>query len=142
MNSRNHLLFVYGSLLSGLNQPAFEYIRKYFSFVAQGSVKGLLYDMGTYPAAVPDAGEHYILGELYELNKAEEFSWAFGQLDDYEGINSEEDGSTLYRRDRADIYVNGEVFNAWIYWYCGEVSGRPVISSGNVADYFLHKIPS
>ncbi len=142
MNAGKHMLFVYGSLLSGLNQPAFEYIRKYFSFVGAAKVKGLLYDMGTYPAAMPDTGNNYIIGELYELNKAEEFSWAFGQLDDYEGINSEEDGSTLYRRDKADIYLDNKVVSAWIYWFCGDVTGKPVVSSGNVADYFLHKNPS
>ena len=62
-------LFVYGSLRSGFHSPAYEYISRYFDLVSEGKVKGKLYDMGEYPAAIPDNGDHYIIGELYVIKK-------------------------------------------------------------------------
>jgi gamma-glutamylcyclotransferase (GGCT)/AIG2-like uncharacterized protein YtfP len=80
-------LFVYGSLRSAFKSHAYEYISRFFSFDGIGKVNGKLFDMGTYPAAVP-AADTFIVGELYTIRNEEEFSWAIGQLDDYEGVSS------------------------------------------------------
>ena len=45
-------LFVYGSLLSGFKSQAYEYISRFFNLVGKAKVKGKLYDMGDYPAAI------------------------------------------------------------------------------------------
>ena len=79
-------LFVYGSLRSGFHHPAYEYISRYFKLVDNAKIKGVLYDMGEYPAAIPTNEENFIIGELYTIINADEFSWAIAQLDDYEGI--------------------------------------------------------
>ena len=57
MNDVLHLLFVYGSLRSGFPGPAFQYIAPYFTKVADGKVKGKLYDLGEYPAGLPTTDE-------------------------------------------------------------------------------------
>src|SRR5205085_7067308 len=138
-NTGVYQLFVYGSLRSGFRSPVYEYISRFFSFIGEAKVKGKLYDMGTYPAGVPSAEENFILGELYEANSANEFSWAIGQLDDYEGVSVEADEVQLYRREITEVFFENKVVHAWIYWYNGDVSGRPQISSGDLIEYLNEK---
>lgn len=128
-------LFVYGSLLSGFRSPAYEYISRYFELVGNAKVKGRLYDMGEYPAAIPADDEVYIKGELYAIRNINELSWAIGQLDDYEGVVPEPGEPQLYRREPATIHINDDKVIAWIYWYNGDTSGKPVIESGDLLDY-------
>jgi gamma-glutamylcyclotransferase (GGCT)/AIG2-like uncharacterized protein YtfP len=128
-------LFVYGSLRSGFRSPAYEYISKHFDYVGEGRVKGKLYDMGSYPAAKPMEDEHFIIGELYTARQPSEFDWAIGQLDDYEGTSGESDEATFYRRDLADVFIANKTVPAWIYWYTGDISGKPEIPSGDLIEY-------
>ncbi|MBI3138106.1 MAG: gamma-glutamylcyclotransferase [Sphingobacteriales bacterium] len=132
-------LFVYGSLRSGFQSPAYEYISRFFTLTGSAKVKGRLYDLGTYPAGVPTDDDTYITGELYRVSEENEFSWAMGQLDDYEGVDAEAEEERLYRRDIADVYCDGQTVKAWIYWYNGDVSGRPDIASGDMMDYLNSK---
>jgi gamma-glutamylcyclotransferase (GGCT)/AIG2-like uncharacterized protein YtfP len=135
------LLFVYGSLRGGFQNPAYEYISSYFEPAGTGRVKGLLADLGDFPAAVPATEEKYIIGEIYRLREPAQFSWAFGQLDDYEGVVVEADEAQMYRREVTTVYPNdGAATEAWIYWYNGSVAGRPVIASGDVFEYLKNKI--
>ena len=108
-------LFVYGSLRSGFKSPVYEYISNFFSFTGEAKVRGKLFDMGSYPAGVPTNDNTYIVGELYTARNESEFSWAIGQLDDYEGVNVESDEVQLYRRDLTEVNFNGTVTHAWIY---------------------------
>ena len=80
-------LFVYGSLRSGFQSPAYEYISRYFHLVGNGRAKGKLFDLGSYPGAVPTDDDSFIIGELYDINDPSQFSWAIAQLDDYEGVD-------------------------------------------------------
>jgi gamma-glutamylcyclotransferase (GGCT)/AIG2-like uncharacterized protein YtfP len=132
-------LFVYGSLRRGFRSPAYEYISRFFSFVGDARVRGKLFDMGSYPAGMPTNDNSYITGELYQANNPNEFSWAIGQLDDYEGVAVEADEVQLYRREITEVHISGQVTHAWIYWYNGDVSGKPLISSGDMMQYFQEK---
>jgi gamma-glutamylcyclotransferase (GGCT)/AIG2-like uncharacterized protein YtfP len=142
MKQDHYKIFVYGSLREGFHHPAYQYISRYFSFVSTGKIKGILYDMGEYPAAMPCAEDNFILGELYVIKNEEEFSYAIEQLDDYEGLCPEEqEGETaLFRRIITDVHLNeNEITKAWVYWYNRDVNGKPVIASGDVLEYFLAK---
>jgi gamma-glutamylcyclotransferase (GGCT)/AIG2-like uncharacterized protein YtfP len=132
-------LFVYGSLRRGFHSHVYEYISRYFTLVGDAKVKGKLFDMGSYPAGIPAEEEVFIVGELYQIKHENEFSWAFGQLDDYEGVNVEEDEMQLYRHEITEVIYNGQITKAWIYWFNGEVSGRPVIASGDMIEYLNQK---
>lgn len=132
-------LFVYGSLRSGFRSPAYEYVSRYFDLVGEGKVKGLLYDLGTYPAAKPSNENKFIVGELYRIRNENEFAWAMGQLDDYEGVHVDFDETQLYRRDVTEVYIDNKITNAWIYWYHGDVTGKPIIESGDVLQYMDQK---
>jgi gamma-glutamylcyclotransferase (GGCT)/AIG2-like uncharacterized protein YtfP len=132
-------LFVYGSLLSGFKSPAYDYISRYFTLVSPAKIKGKLYDMGEYPAAVPTTEEAFITGELYLIKNESEFSWALGQLDDYEGVTIEPGEEPLYRRELTDVYHDNEMTKAWVYWYNGEVMHRPIVESGDILQYHKQK---
>ncbi len=94
--------------------------------------------MGSYPAGVPAEDDSFIIGELYQAKNEHEFSWAIGQLDDYEGVAVEPDEVQLYRREVTEVHFNNQISKAWIYWYNGNVANRPVIASGDMMEY-LHK---
>ncbi len=126
---------MYGSLRKGFNSDAYNYISKYFSFVANAKVKGKLYDLGDYPAAIPTNENIFIVGELYCLKNENEYSWAMEQLDDYEGIHVEEGERPLYRREPATIILENKNVVAWIYWYNDDILGMPLITSGDVLEY-------
>jgi len=139
MNNENYKLFVYGSLRSGFRNPVYEYLTKYFYLMGEAVVKGKLYDIGDYPAAAATNEEIFISGELYCINNPLEFSWAIGQLDDYEGLNVEEGEKAMYKREEVTSYIKGEPHTAWIYWFNGEISGKPEIESGDLVQYLQQK---
>src|SRR4030095_9644667 len=131
-------LFVYGSLRSGFKSQAYDYISRFFSFDGAAKVKGRLFDLGSYPAAVP-ASDGFIIGELYTIRNESEFGWAIGQLDDYEGVSVEPDEIQLYKRELVDVFLENSTTSAWIYWYRGSVEGKPVIESGDLIQYLQQK---
>jgi gamma-glutamylcyclotransferase (GGCT)/AIG2-like uncharacterized protein YtfP len=140
MNSSGvYQLFVYGSLRSGFKSPAYEYISRFFSFIGDAKVRGKLFDLGSYPAGVPSDDESFIMGELYTIKHELEFSWAIGQLDDYEGVTVEPDEIQLYKRNLVDVHINDSVVQAWIYWYNRNVDGKPFIESGDLIQYLQQK---
>ena len=132
-------VFVYGSLRKGFRSPAYEYISRFFNFIGDAKVKGKLYDLGEYPAAAPTSGDTFIIGELYAIKEPSEFPWAIGQLDDYEGVDVEAGEQQLYRREVIDASINSEVIPAWIYWYNGDISGKPIVASGDILEYMKAK---
>ena len=139
MKNETFKLFVYGSLRSGFRNPVYHYLAQYFHLLGEAVVRGQFFDKGEYPVALPSTDDHFISGELYEVNSAEEFSWAIEQLDDYEGVNVEEGEQPLYRRAVAQVYQNGEPADAWIYWYNHSVEGMPPIQTGDVFNYLQEK---
>ena len=132
-------LFVYGSLRSGFRNPAYEYITRYFAYKGEAMVKGKFFDKGEIPVAVVTTEEKYILGELYTLQNPEDFSWAFIQLDDYEGLNTEPGETPLYKRELATVHQPGETADAWVYWYNGNTEGLQEIETGDVMKYLQQK---
>jgi gamma-glutamylcyclotransferase (GGCT)/AIG2-like uncharacterized protein YtfP len=132
-------LFVYGSLLSGFRSTAYEYISRFFNLIGIARVKGKLFDMGEYPAAIPANDDGFIQGELYQIKNEAEFAWAIGQLDDYEGVIPEPGEEQLYRRELSSILIEDKTITAWIYWYNGSIAGKPVIASGDVLSWRAKK---
>ena len=136
---KNRFLFVYGSLRSGFNSDAYQYISRYFALVDNAKVKGVLYDLGDYPAALPTEKDFFITGELYYLKNEEEYNWAMEQLDDYEGLHVEAGERPLYRRDTVTVFTKDKEIKAWVYWYNNAIEGKPRIESGDVLEYLRHK---
>lgn len=140
INPGVYQLFVYGSLRSGFHSPVYEYISRFFKFIGEARVKGKLFDLGAYPAGIFCTDDDcFIIGELYQAKNESEFSWAIGQLDDYEGVFVEADEVQLYRREITEVEMNNEVTNAWIYWYNGDITGKTFIASGDMLEYLNSK---
>lgn len=139
MSAPLYRLFVYGSLRSGFRNPAYNYLTQYFHLLGEAVVKGRFFDNGTHPVAIPTSDDHFINGELYEINTGEEFSWAINQLDDYEGLNVEAGETALYRRKTTEAFLEGNSIPAWIYWYNLPVDGMPPIETGDVLKYLQEK---
>ena len=139
MSTISYKIFVYGSLRSGFRNPAYEYLTRYFKYTGEALVKGKFFDAGSHPVALPTNDEHFILGELYSMNSEDEFSWAFEQLDDYEGLNVEMGEIPLYQRCLVEVFQNDETQTAWIYWYNKSTDGMPEIETGDVMRYLQQK---
>lgn len=138
--NESFFIFVYGSLRKGFQSEAYEYISRYFDLVGDAKVKGQLYDLGDFPAALPSFGEYFIIGELYKIKNEQEFSWAIGQLDDYEGLIVEQDEFPMYKREITNVYINDQVIPAWVYWYNADISGKPLVPSGDILEYLKNKL--
>ena len=130
-----YYLFVYGSLRSGFKSSAYDYISKYFSLIAEGKVKGILYNMGIYPVAVATTNNYFIKGELYKIKNQDAFSFAIAQLDDYEGVN-DTDGTPLFRREKTIVtFADAPQQEAWVYFFIGDINGKEIIESGDVLEF-------
>ena len=93
------LLFVYGTLRSGFDNPYAQLLRARSVFVGKAAVRGTVRETGQYPAFMPGPdGE--VAGELYRLETPVA---TLATLDDYEG--------EAYERVIVDV---GDE-RAWIY---------------------------
>jgi gamma-glutamylcyclotransferase (GGCT)/AIG2-like uncharacterized protein YtfP len=139
MNTNPNYLFVYGSLRSGFKNTAYEYITQYFTYAGEALVKGQFYDAGTHPVAIATEKEDMIVGELYSLNNAEDFSWAFEQLDDYECVHVEAGETPLYKRALVQVFQEDKIIDAWVYWFNGSTDGLTKIETGDLVQYLQQK---
>jgi gamma-glutamylcyclotransferase (GGCT)/AIG2-like uncharacterized protein YtfP len=137
MQPNIYRLFVYGSLRSGFHHSVYAYISRYFIFDGMGMVRGKLYDMGEYPAAIPCTEDYFITGELYHIAQEAEFARAMEQLDDYEGILVEPGETPLFRRELVNVLFKNTTVTSWMYWYYKEITNQPRIESG---DYVAYKM--
>jgi gamma-glutamylcyclotransferase (GGCT)/AIG2-like uncharacterized protein YtfP len=116
------LLFVYGTLMRGF--PLHHVLaRGCVKFVGLAAASARLFDLGSYPAAVPDP-ETTVRGELYRVGDAS--LWA--KLDSAEGPQ--------YHRRETRVRLTGERERlAHVYWYVGPLGGAVPIPGG---DYRTH----
>jgi gamma-glutamylcyclotransferase (GGCT)/AIG2-like uncharacterized protein YtfP len=119
-------IFVYSSLREGFQNIAYSYISKYFNFECAASIKGILRNVAGHVVCTPTFNSLLIKGDLYQLKEPKSFSWAFGQLDDYEGLSATPEEPALYHRALAPVLTeNGTAKEAWVYWYIGDIREKP-----------------
>lgn len=128
-------LFVYGSLRSGFQHPAYDYIKQYFRLMGPATASAGLYALDKLPVAQPEPGGPQLWGELYVIQHPEEQEWAMAQLDDYEGIEGEEGETPLYAKSQTTVACNNQTYTAWVYWYTGPMAGAIPIPSGDVMQF-------
>jgi gamma-glutamylcyclotransferase (GGCT)/AIG2-like uncharacterized protein YtfP len=106
------LLFVYGTLMRGF--PLHALLEGRAAYVGPGRVQGRLFDLGRYPAAVPDR-DGVIAGEVYRV--ADPALWR--ALDSAEGPQ--------YHREQVGVAMPGAgAAVAFMYWYRGPIGGVPI----------------
>jgi gamma-glutamylcyclotransferase (GGCT)/AIG2-like uncharacterized protein YtfP len=122
------LLFVYGSLRRGCSTGAHHRYLDSATWVASGRVRGKLYRVDTYPGLIPDGGEHWVAGEIYQLS-----DWqALVRLDDYEGCGDHHPEPREYRREKVLVELSsGASLETWGYYYNWQIDEGLLIRSGD-----------
>lgn len=123
-------LFVYGTLLKGLDA-----LKEWNSvikpnFIGQGKLNGLLYDLGEYPGAIIDtkSRKEFVSGEVYELKNP---TASFKILDEYEEFFPSHPQKSLFIRRECPVTLeNGKMITAWVYVYNQKVDKAIQIKNG------------
>ena len=105
--------FVYGTLIP--DQPNYYLWKDSITDTKKGITKNYqLFDMGHYPMIIKSEGSN-VNGMLMYI-KTEDYDKITKIIDNLEGYNSENHGSSAYNREIRDIELeNGELEKAWIY---------------------------
>ncbi len=138
VNEKN-LLFVYGTLLSGLNNHHF---MQGATCLGPATLLGALFDLGDYPGlivagalALPLAP---VMGELYEVEPSQ---WA--HLDALEQFDPQSVSNSMYLRQWAKVtwLKTGAVQSqrAQVYVYNWPLTGRSRIENGDFRRHVSHK---
>lgn len=125
-------VFFYGTLMSPFNRPGRQRITPKLTYSGRGTMKAALYDLGIYPAAIPDDSGR-VWGEVYETSDAPA---VLSVLDEIEGHRPSEPDRSLYTRVLTDVTLeDGRVEKAWAYFYNAPLGRAQRIDSG---DYLEH----
>ena len=128
LSDETNLLFVYGSLMRGMERAAFMSNVDKARFVATGSVTGVLYDTGAFPGMKEDDGTSLVQGELYELLDPITF---FETLDLIEGYWPEQPERSLFVRKRVVARTAAGEQTAWAYILNQALADAKPIPSGD-----------
>jgi gamma-glutamylcyclotransferase (GGCT)/AIG2-like uncharacterized protein YtfP len=132
----SELVFFYGTLMTGFDRRPRIGIDAKMRFRARGWVAAALFDIGLYPAAVPDESGR-VWGEVFELLDRDE---VLAALDDIEGYRPDDPDSSLYIRSLVPVRLpEGVTEQAWIYFYNAPLGKAPRIESGDYLEYLKVK---
>jgi gamma-glutamylcyclotransferase (GGCT)/AIG2-like uncharacterized protein YtfP len=129
--AENELLFVYGTLLSGLSN---HHHMQGASCLGPAVIQGALFDLGDYPAllvagqlAEPLGPVH---GELYKIDAAH-----WHHLDVLEELDPESIENSMYLRKTAEVMwlasERSQALHAQVYVYNWSLEGRRRIENGD-----------
>jgi len=128
----SEFVFFYGTLMAGFDRRRRAGIDDKLRYIGRGSIRGALFDLGIYPAAVA-APEGHIWGEVYEMSDA---AAVLAALDDIEGYRHDDPDRSLYMRKQVDVVLpDGTRAQAWVYFYNAPLGRAQPITSG---DYLEH----
>ena len=126
------LIFFYGTLMAGFDRRRRAGIDDKLAYVGRAHIRGHLFDLGLYPAAVP-APDGQVWGEVYRTGSPAE---VLAALDDIEGYRVDDPDKSLYARQRARVILpDGTADEAWVYFYNAPLGQARRIDSG---DYIAH----
>jgi gamma-glutamylcyclotransferase (GGCT)/AIG2-like uncharacterized protein YtfP len=126
------LVFFYGTLMSGFKRAGRAHVDAKLAPQGRGRIGAMLFDLGIYPAAIP-AADSRVWGEVYRMTDVEA---VLAALDEIEGFRPAEPGRSLYTRVETPVtFDDGQVANAWAYFYNAPLGGAQRIESG---DYLEH----
>lgn len=126
-------LFVYGTLLNGIENQFAHYLHIHSKYVGKGYFFGQLYDIGHYPGAIYDPGcNEKVFGDIILLKNKEE---ALKVLDAYEGVGEPHLLPYEYKRETVVVMSEENPVSCWTYLYNHPVNHLKKISSGNYLQY-------
>ncbi|MBB2916694.1 conserved hypothetical protein [Cupriavidus taiwanensis] len=126
-------VFVYGTLRAGevndLNAAARRHGIAAPTLLGTGTVAGRLYDFGTYPGLVLDAGGGPVVGDIYEIADA-----LLPVLDEIEEVYPGQ--ATLFVREEQAVQHNGQPVACLLYPVADAAAAAlPRIDSGDWVAY-------
>lgn len=126
---KHNFIFVYGLLKSIYeNEPA-KFIRRNCSLIGNGSISGMLYDLGNYPGAIYEKNSlSKVHGEVYQINRNEKELVQF--LDNFEGVGSQFKQPNEYVRSTIPVNISTGMVEASTYLYNWNLEGAKMIDSG------------
>ena len=125
-------VFFYGTLMTGFDRRRRAGIDSLLDYIGRGYIRAALFDLGIYPAAVPDP-EGVVWGEVY---RAVEPDRVLAGLDNIEGYCPEQPEVSLYLRAEVPVaYEDGRTDLVWTYFYNAPLGRAERIASG---DYLEH----
>lgn len=135
----NDLLFVYGTLLSGLSN---HHHMQGARCLGPASVQGALFDLGEYPAMLVAGSRaeplETVLGELYQIEASH---WQ--RLDTLEEVDPESIENSMYLRVTSEVTwlasTMPQTLRAQVYVYNWSLEGRPRIENGDFRGHIANK---
>jgi gamma-glutamylcyclotransferase (GGCT)/AIG2-like uncharacterized protein YtfP len=125
-------VFFYGTLMAGFDRRRRAGIDDKLRYIGRGSIRGALFDVGLYPAAVPDP-DREIWGEVYAMSDS---AAVLAALDALEGYRPDDPDRSLYTRaEWPTLLPDGTNARAWVYFYNAPLGHAARIPSG---DYLEH----
>jgi len=122
-------LFAYGTLQPERAPAKVTNLAAKLRPVGEGFVRGVLYDLGSYPGALPNpntAGK--IAGTVMQLPEDES---VLRQLDNYEGFDPRAPETSEFVRERQVVELaDGRSLECWFYRYNQPASRARIIESG------------
>ena len=122
-------LFAYGTLQPGCAPQQMAGVAAKLRPVGKGFLRGVLYDLGRYPGAVPIANsQSRISGTVMELPGDPDL---LPELDAYEGFDPQNPAASEFVRERQTVELAaGGTVECWFYRYSGNRDGARVVASG------------
>lgn len=129
--SERHI-FVYGTLRKALRHEMVGVLVREAHFVGEASVRGVLFDLGTYPGlVVNEQATGLVKGEIYAL-RAPSADGTLAALDEYEGCAPSDVEPHEYRRVLVQVTLaDGRMLSAWAYVLNRALAGLTPIPSGD-----------
>ena len=129
-------VFFYGTLMSGFRRPGRERIESKLQPEGRGWIRGALFDLGIYPAAIP-ASDGRVRGEIHRMTDPD---GVLSVLDDIEGYRASEPDASLYTRAETPVmFDDGHVATVWVYFYNAPLGRAQRIESGDYLDHLKVK---
>lgn len=126
------LVFFYGTLMTPFNQTGRLQIDQQLVYRGRGTITAALFDLGIYPAAVPDP-DGQVWGEVYEMTHPVVVLRA---LDELEGYRPTEPEASLYTRRSTSVTMeDGTIVRASAYFYNAPLGRAERIASGDYLQY-------
>ena len=95
----------------------------------EGSIPGVLFDLGEYPGAVFDnSSGSEVFGTVFRLPDAANI---LSELDHYEGFDPGSPSTSLFvRKIRPVVLTTGENIECWVYEYNGKPVQERILADG------------
>lgn len=129
-------VFFYGTLMTGFDRRRRTGIDAVLDWVGRGQIRAALFDLGIYPAAIPDP-DGVVWGEVY---RARDIDRVLVGLDELEGYSAAMPEVSLYNRQEVPVtYEDGTTDDVWVYFYNAPLGRAERIKSGDYLDHLKVK---